>query len=247
MARLLEIAAGEEGQLQQATREAYAALRELDSQFIKEHPELPKLPDSERQAIRQLWEQQPEYKERWLAWRRLVDRLYRLRHSEQCNLVARQSYQKRIDDCRAYAKSYYLTHQEQKKEYDEVWRREHPEALKSYREKYCRNHLELVRERAKKYKHSHELTLTLSRRRRAKLAEVEGNFSQEDFKTLCRDFDYKCAYCSEEVPLVPDHMAPLVRGGSNYIDNIIPACKSCNSSKGDKSVEEFIKYLEVNQ
>ena len=51
-----------------------------------------------------------------------------------------------------------------------------------------------------------------------------------------------CAYCGEAKPLERDHKIPLSRGGSDNIENIIPACRSCNASKNAKTAEEYIAY-----
>ncbi len=44
-----------------------------------------------------------------------------------------------------------------------------------------------------------------------------------------------CAYCygSIENPTM-DHIQPLSKGGEHNITNVVPACRSCNSSKGAK-------------
>lgn len=49
-----------------------------------------------------------------------------------------------------------------------------------------------------------------------------------------------CAYCGavgEELHC--DHIIPLVRGGSNLIENLATACRSCNLSKGAKSLAQW--------
>lgn len=38
-------------------------------------------------------------------------------------------------------------------------------------------------------------------------------------------------------------MQPLKRGGSDTMDNILPACRSCNHYKATLTVEEYRKYL----
>jgi 5-methylcytosine-specific restriction endonuclease McrA len=48
---------------------------------------------------------------------------------------------------------------------------------------------------------------------------------------------WRCAYCGkphlEHVEeLTMDHVIPLSRGGANTIENIVPACRACNRSKG---------------
>lgn len=52
----------------------------------------------------------------------------------------------------------------------------------------------------------------------------------------------RCYYCLSELGgcYELDHFVPLRRGGRNTKENIVIACPSCNSSKGDKPPEEFI-------
>lgn len=45
---------------------------------------------------------------------------------------------------------------------------------------------------------------------------------------------HACQYCGDGEDLTCDHVMPLARGGTNDLDNLTTACRSCNSSKGDK-------------
>ena len=47
-----------------------------------------------------------------------------------------------------------------------------------------------------------------------------------------------CAYCPAPADTI-DHAVPLVRGGTNYEGNLVPACKSCNSSKSGYLIAEW--------
>lgn len=49
-----------------------------------------------------------------------------------------------------------------------------------------------------------------------------------------------CAYCGATAVLVRDHIIPLARGGSNAIDNIAPACRSCNARKAAMPLVIFL-------
>lgn len=41
-----------------------------------------------------------------------------------------------------------------------------------------------------------------------------------------------CCYCGSSERLSLDHLIPRIRGGSDVSDNLVSACRSCNSSKG---------------
>lgn len=53
-----------------------------------------------------------------------------------------------------------------------------------------------------------------------------------------------CYWCgkSDITPAI-DHVIPLFRGGPHSADNLVGACKSCNSSKGSKLVHEWDEFL----
>jgi len=59
---------------------------------------------------------------------------------------------------------------------------------------------------------------------------------------LCKDFFFHCcAYCGKSLKnLTQDHFIPLKDGGGYDVNNIIPCCKSCNSSK--QSQNFFLWY-----
>jgi 5-methylcytosine-specific restriction endonuclease McrA len=110
-----------------------------------------------------------------------------------------------------------------------------PEDQKNYREKYYRENKEKAHQRA---------FLNKARQRSGK--QVKGSHTFEEWQELIKKHDFKCYYCKERMakedsPLkwTRDHIIPLSRGGSDDINNIVPSCKSCNSSKGDKTLEEW--------
>lgn len=52
--------------------------------------------------------------------------------------------------------------------------------------------------------------------------------------------DYTCAYCGARgVALQCDHVVPVAKGGGHTDDNLVTACKPCNQSKADDTVEEW--------
>ncbi|MEA3643651.1 MAG: HNH endonuclease signature motif containing protein [Lamprobacter sp.] len=49
-----------------------------------------------------------------------------------------------------------------------------------------------------------------------------------------------CSYCGSAGPLALDHVIPRFIGGEDKGDNLIYACRSCNSSKGKKDLMEWM-------
>ena len=49
---------------------------------------------------------------------------------------------------------------------------------------------------------------------------------------------HQCQYCGTHEDLTLDHVMPKSRGGKSSWDNLVTACKSCNSKKGDYTPDE---------
>lgn len=71
----------------------------------------------------------------------------------------------------------------------------------------------------------------LKARRYARERNAEGSHTFEEWQNLCKKFNQKCAKCGEKRKLTKDHIKPLSAGGTDYIDNIQPLCRNCNSRK----------------
>jgi hypothetical protein len=79
----------------------------------------------------------------------------------------------------------------------------------------------------------------ISKLRRLRKRQAEGSFTAQEWRELLGLYDHRCLCCGGrfESGLVPDHVVALSRGGSNWISNIQPLCKICNSEKGTKNID----------
>ncbi len=63
---------------------------------------------------------------------------------------------------------------------------------------------------------------------------------RDHFVKLEKIYDNKCIYCGALNNLTIDHVLALSRGGTNEFNNLVIACLSCNSSKRDKMLLNFL-------
>ena len=58
--------------------------------------------------------------------------------------------------------------------------------------------------------------------------------TNNDWLVKKEKYNNSCAYCGISGKLEKDHIVPISRGGEDKIDNIVPACPSCNRKKYNK-------------
>lgn len=73
--------------------------------------------------------------------------------------------------------------------------------------------------------------------------EEAPQLSHQEWKEIMLFFGGECAYCGctpkRNQRLTKDHLVPVSSGGATTQDNVVPACFSCNSSKGNKEFKEW--------
>ena len=80
-----------------------------------------------------------------------------------------------------------------------------------------------------------------ARRRKRRMGRVEHDLSDEQWIALKEAWD-GCAYCgATDKPLQRDCVLALSRGGRYTLDNIAPACGSCNASKCNEEVTHWLR------
>ena len=80
-------------------------------------------------------------------------------------------------------------------------------------------------------KNNPERIAHLKARRYARERKAEGSHTLAEWQELKKKHNNKCAHCGEEKKLTKDHIIPLSKGGTDYIVNIQPLCRNCNSKK----------------
>ena len=158
----------------------------------------------------------------------------------------RQHYQEHKGEKVGYYRHHYQEHKDEQVEYNHQYYQRCKAKIIEHNRRYQQEHKAKRAEHDLQYQREHpEVPAAASARRRVRMANFGGNFTSKEFKVLCEAFENKCAYCGQELPLGPDHLVPLSRGGSNSIDNIVPCCRYCNSAKHAKTYEEYVEQLRL--
>lgn len=69
------------------------------------------------------------------------------------------------------------------------------------------------------------------------------HWTADDFDRAAALLDGACSYCGSTDNLTLDHVVPLARGGQHRVENLVAACKPCNSRKHAREELEFRALL----
>lgn len=77
---------------------------------------------------------------------------------------------------------------------------------------------------------------------------ADNDLSDEQWVAILEVWGGECAYCgSAEGSLQRDCVQPLSRGGRYTLDNIVPACRSCNASKSNSEVTSWMRRKRLDE
>lgn len=86
-----------------------------------------------------------------------------------------------------------------------------------------------------------------ARRRKRRLGGKVQDLTPAQWAAI-RDGWGGCAYCGAVgVPLQKDCVIPISRGGRYTLDNVVPACRICNTSKCDHEVIGWLRRKRLDE
>lgn len=138
---------------------------------------------------------------------------------------------------RKYCREYRKT--ERHKNYQKLYHQK-------YNGKYRRENIEKLRLKDRLgYQKNKERFKINYNKRRSLMNELPTSFSKKEWE-LCKDTfrdnknEIHCAYCGKVIirPTL-EHFIPLSKGGELTINNVLPICRHCNSSKNDSDFFEW--------
>lgn len=156
-------------------------------------------------------------------------KIYKEKHRERDVIRNKKYYETNKETLAINHKPYLLKNKLKILTYQKEYREANKKIIAIKKSKYCKEHLEEYRingERRRTLKKSLPSTLTV-----------------QQWENIKLHFNNKCAYCNKKLPLAQEHFIALSKGGEYTVNNIIPSCQSCNSSKGTKKfLDWYLKY-----
>jgi 5-methylcytosine-specific restriction endonuclease McrA len=175
-------------------------------------------------------------------------------------LAQKKEYTKKTTERRkAYQTKHYAENKERILASAAKARQGKEKELAAWQRKYRKSNPELVRQRDREYYKKHreknlqqksEWGKTTEGRikqnaknqtRRARKNSVVSTLTAPDLREIRDKAKGTCFYCHAKTNLTLDHVIPISKGGGHTRDNVVMACRSCNSSKGSKDPLIFAK------
>jgi 5-methylcytosine-specific restriction endonuclease McrA len=150
----------------------------------------------------------------------------------------------RADELKAQKRAYYRANREKILAYHAEFDKVNKERILDYQAKRYVKKAEKIKAAVSAYRKANpDKKMHLENKRRARKFNNGGSHTLDQLIEKFARLGNVCFYCGNSGKLTIDHDVPLSRGGTDDIDNILPACKRCNCRKHDKTSSEFIEYL----
>ncbi|MDX1886051.1 HNH endonuclease [Mycolicibacterium sp. 120270] len=86
-----------------------------------------------------------------------------------------------------------------------------------------------------------------ARRRRRRIAAKTHDLTEAQWDALKTAWG-GCAYCgAPDSPLQKDCVLPISRGGRYALANVVPSCRSCNTSKCNTEVTSWMRRKKLDE
>ena len=171
----------------------------------------------------------------------IYQRNWRRENSERSRAISLRCYYAHRSERLVYGRHYREKNQEKRKEDERRYRNENPDYQKNWQHANPDKTAQYARNWCKR---NPTKVIARSARYRTRLLNAKGDASADQIMARIAYYGYLCYLCGVPYEAI-DHVVPLSKGGSNWPANLRPICNTCNPSKGDKSLGEFITYSKL--
>jgi 5-methylcytosine-specific restriction endonuclease McrA len=158
-----------------------------------------------------------------------ITQQYHADNIEKANEQSRQYYRDNTAKEKARKRKYYLSNKAKVRAICRSWEERNPERSRAIHNAWKRNNPDKANLKTQK--------------RKARLRSLPATLTATDWENIKASYNYSCAYCGKawyeiDGVLHQDHVVPVKQGGGFVAENIVPACKVCNSKKGGRTPDQ---------
>lgn len=145
--------------------------------------------------------------------------------------------------CKAhYNRQYQQANREKINQKNRNWKKLNPVKVREVNLRYERENRDKRRGYNRKWQQENPDKCRDRVSRRRALRKNNGAYKVTD-RDVARLYASSCVACGSTDDITADHIIPLAKGGRHSIGNLQPLCRSCNSSKSDRLMVEWISIL----
>lgn len=137
-------------------------------------------------------------------------------------------------------RAYAVEHRDEIRAYQRQYKADNPRTERDKftdQERYKRKRDE-IRAAQRAYQRQHpEMSARRTMRYYARKLRADGDHTAAQWKALRAWFGERCVCCGATRKIEADHVISLQLGGSDWIENIQPLCRSCNAAKATASID----------
>lgn len=154
-----------------------------------------------------------------------------------------------------YNKEYRKNNKERVSEYHKKYNQINKDVMSITRKKYKKNNKDIIsikrkqyrldnsdkiKESNKQYKANNKDRVAIdNQKRRSRKKLLPATLTLSEWEFIKNSFSDTCCYCGRKLPITQEHYVAVINLGGYELGNIVPACQSCNSSKGAKYFEDW--------
>lgn len=198
---------------------------------------------------------------------------YRKQNEEEIKRKGRTYYEQHKEETKEKRKEYFKRYRRENKEKiaekNKRYYRNNKEYIKIKDKEYYQNNKERVRECHKihyksYYKNNRKrlcekgraynktpqgIINSINNRIKYRGYIGEQSITKDEWVQVMKLNIWRCFYCDEVLlknNRTLDHLVPLSKGGKHVVGNLLPCCRYCNSSKGNREVLNWHKYSNLS-
>ena len=169
---------------------------------------------------------------------------YRCLNRDRIRSHWKEYYQKNKNKLAKIAKKYYIENKEKILKKEKQYQKNNRKVLNEYNKRWYDKNKDHVRELARQHTKTEKGKACCQRyntKRRARNRSIISTLTYKEWLDILKKSDYRCIYCGKKLidsfDTTRDHIIPISKDGNNIQENVVPACRSCNSKKNNKILE----------